>query len=220
MLFFFLASVLFNKELLRQTLPFSHTPHAPYLSHQTLWLWQHAPVLFSEIQEDASTQGDLCPSAAEGHQWVTPWVPPSRGWWGPGLHTRLYTAAFWQWRTKAQTHFRPCGGHASVLRSFRPILSQCLSRAGLFTLCLSLADSLLILALFPVSVLPQRTWLPPKPLHFFQVHYSCAIVLLPPLHPSLSAFPTRSLPQTTSTSLPRGSPCPPLNLHSAYSFGL
>ena len=129
-------------------------------------------------------------------------------------------AAFWQWRTKAQPHFRPCGGHPSLLRSFHPVLSWPLSRAGFFTLCLSLADSLLILALFPVSVLPQRTWLPPKPLHFLQVHCSCAIVVLPPLHPSLSAFPTRSLPQTTSTSLPRGSLCPPLNLHWAYSFGL
>lgn len=130
---------------------------------------------------------------------------------GAWVFTPGSAADFQQQRTEAQPHFRPCGRHIPVLRSFPPVLSRPLSTAGLFTLCLSLADSLLILALLPVSVLPQCAWVPPKHLRFLQVHCSCAIVLLPPLRPSLGAFPTRSLPQTTSTSLPRGSLCPPLN---------
>lgn len=222
MLFFFLASPLFNKELLQQTFLFSHTPHAPYLCYQMLWLSTcsalhevssvkfrrtQVPKEISALQLQRGTSGSPCDvQLAEDDE--------------AQVSTLGSAAAFWQQRTKAQPHFRARGGRASVLRSSRPVLSRPLSKAGFFTLCLSLAESLLILVLLPVSALPQRTWLPPKPLHFLQVRHSFAIVLLLPLHPSLSAFSPRSLPQTASTSLPRGSLCPPLNLHSAYSFGL
>lgn len=220
--FFFLASVLFNKELLRQTFLFSRTPHAPHPSCQTLRLFTcgalhqlssprfrrtQAPKEISALQLQRGTGGSPCEIRRAEDAEAQVFALGS-------------AAAFWQRRTKAQPHFRPCGEHAPALRSLHPVLSWPLSRAGLFTLCLSLADPLLILNLFSVSVLPQNTRLPPTPLHSLQVHHSRAFVLLPSLHPSLSAFPTRSSPQTTSTSFPRGNLCPPLHLHSAYSFGL
>jgi len=129
-------------------------PHIAYLSYQALRLFacgalhQVSSLRFRSMQacKEISALQLRWDTSGSPHE-----VQLAEDTWAQ-VFTPNSAAAFWQQRTKAQPHCRPCGGHASVLRSFHSVLSQPLSRAGLFTLCFSLADSLFILALFPVSV--------------------------------------------------------------------
>lgn len=162
--FFPTKSLFFTVGDFEANLPF--LPHTGCPRSQMLWLFACEPCtrcLQWDLAGGKDPKRRSLPFSCRGAQWVVLCHSTSRGCWGPGPPS---AAAFWQWRTKAQPYFRPCSGRAFVPRSFCPVLSQTHPRAGFFTLCPSLADSLLMLAAFPVSVSPQCTWLPPKLLHF------------------------------------------------------